>query len=169
MKLRSRPPMRSRPPWFSVSAVYLINFCVSIVVIISLHYLIRKTYFGRSIRATSDDLIASELMGVNTKRIYSYTMCLAMVTAAIAGLLVGMTFIYYPSTGTQYLIFAFGVVVIGGMGSLAGTLLGGIILGLSQMLGAYFFGTAYQLVAGYVVLLVILTFRPRGLLANAAD
>ncbi len=154
-------------PFFSVSATYLLDFVVSVLMIGVLHYVIGKTYFGRSIRATSDDKVAAELMGVNTKRIFSYAMCLAMVTAAIAGLLVGMTFIYYPSTGTQYLIFAFGVVVIGGMGSLAGTLVGGIILGLAQMLGSYFFGPAYQLIAGYLVLLVILTLRPQGLLSNA--
>jgi branched-chain amino acid transport system permease protein len=154
-------------PWFSISAIYLINFLVSIVVILSLHFIMKKTYFGRAIRATSSDVVASELVGVNTKRIYAYTMCLAMATASIAGLLIGMTFTYSPTTGTQYLIFAFGVVVIGGMGNLVGTLLGGIILGLSQMLGSYFFGTAYQLFSGYIVLLVILTFRPQGLFAEA--
>ena len=152
---------------FSVSAIYLINFVVAIAVILTLNYIMQKTYFGRSIRSTSDDVVASELMGVNTKRMYAYTMCLAMVTSSIAGLLVGVTFIFYPTTGTQYLIIAFGVVVIGGMGSLVGTLLGGIILGLSQLLGAYFFGTGYQLLAGYVVLLIILTLRPQGLLSNA--
>ena len=103
---------------FSISAIYLINFLVSIAVILALHFLMQKTYFGRSIRATSDDVIAAELMGVNTKRIYAYTMCLAMITACIAGLLVGVTFIFYPTTGTQYLIVAFGVVVIGGMEAL---------------------------------------------------
>ena len=154
-------------PWFSISAIYLINFVISVVVILLLSFVMKKTYFGRAIRATSSDVVASELVGVNTKRIYAYTMCLAMATASIAGLLIGMTFTYSPSTGTQYLIFAFGVVVIGGMGNLVGTLLGGIILGLSQMVGSYFFGTAYQLFCGYIVLLVILTFRPQGLFAGA--
>ena len=153
-------------PWFSISAIYLIDFVVSILVILSLHFIIMKTYFGRAIRATSGDVVASELVGLNTKRVYAVTMALAMVTASIAGLLVGMTFTYYPTTGTQYLIIAFGVVVIGGMGSLVGTLLGGIILGLAQMLGSYFFGMAYQLFFGYVVLLAILTFRPQGLFAK---
>jgi len=153
-------------PWFSISAIYLIDFVVSILVILSLHFIIMKTYFGRAIRATSGDVVASELLGLNTKRIYAVTMALAMVTASIAGLLVGMTFTYYPTTGTEYLIIAFGVVVIGGMGSLVGTLMGGIILGLAQMLGSYFFGMAYQLFFGYVVLLIILTFRPQGLFAN---
>ena len=153
--------------FFSVSAAYLLNFVVAILVIVVLHYVMQYTYFGRSIRATSDNVEAAELMGVNTKRIYSYTMCLAMASAAIAGLLIGMTFISYPSSGTQYLIIAFGVVVIGGMGSLIGTLVGGIILGLSQLLGAYFFGAGLQVVTGYLVLLIILTIRPQGLLGTA--
>ena len=153
---------------FSISAVYFLNFVVAVLVIGLLHYVMKYTYFGRSIRATSNDVVAAELMGVNTKKIYSYTMCLAMASAAIAGMLVGMTFVFYPSTGTQYLIIAFGVVVIGGMGSLIGTLVGGIILGLAQLLGAYFFGAGYQLLAGYIVLLIILTIKPEGLLATSA-
>ena len=84
-------------PWFSISAIYLIDFVVSILVILSLHFIIMKTYFGRAIRATSGDVVASELVGLNTKRIYAVTMALAMVTASIAGLLVGMTFTYYPT------------------------------------------------------------------------
>ncbi len=153
--------------WFSISSIYLINFIVAIVVILVLNFIMNTTYFGRSIRATSNDVIASELMGVNTKRIYSYTMCLALITASIAGVLVGMTFIFYPSTGTQYLIIAFGVVVIGGIGSISGTLVGGIILGLAQLLGAYFLGPAYMLLTGFIVLLIILAVRPQGLLGNA--
>lgn len=154
-------------PAFSVSAVYLLDFAVALCVIILLHSILNYTYFGRAVRAASDDIHAAELMGVNTKKVFSLTMGLAMTSAAIAGLLVGMTFIFYPSTGTQYLIIAFGVVVIGGMGSLIGTLLGGIILGLAQLLGAYFFGSGYQLLAGYLVLLMILTVRPEGLLSTA--
>lgn len=153
--------------YFSISATYLLNFIVALVVIFALHYIMKYTYFGRSIRATSDNVTAAELMGVNTKRIYAYAMCLAMSIAAISGILIGMTYVFYPSTGTQYLIIAFGVVVIGGMGSLMGTLVGGIILGLSQLLGAYFFGQAYQLLIGYLVLLLILTIKPEGLLSTA--
>ncbi len=151
---------------FSISAIYLLNFIVAIVVICVLHYIMNSTFFGRSIRATADDVTTAELMGVNTKRIYSYTMCLAMLISSIAGLLVGMNYTFYPSTGTEYLIFAFGVVVIGGMGNIMGILLGGIILGLAQLLGAYFFGTGYQLLAGYLVLLIILTIRPQGILSK---
>lgn len=152
--------------YFSISAMYLLNFTVAIVVISVLHYIMKNTFLGRSIRSTADDATAAELMGVNTKRIYSYTMAIAMIIASIAGILVGMTYIFYPSTGTEYLIFAFGVVVIGGMGNQMGILLGGIILGLAQVMGAYIFGVGYQLLAGYLVLLIILTIRPQGILSK---
>ena len=151
----------------SISGGYLVNFIVSLAVIFALMFIIRKTYFGMSIRATSSNRTGAELLGVNTKRIFTYTLCLAVVTASVAGLLVGQTFVFYPSTGPQYLIIAFGVVVIGGMGSLGGTLAGGIILGLAQLLGAYFFGTGWQTITGYVFMLVILTIRPQGIFAKA--
>ncbi|MDF3000423.1 MAG: livH 3 [Bacillota bacterium] len=152
----------------SISAMYLFSFLVGIAVILSLHYIMQKTYFGRSIRATSCDRMAAELNGVNTKRTFSYAMMVAMVTAAIAGVLVGSTFVFYPSSGTQYLIIAFGVVVIGGMGSLVGTLVGGIVLGVAQLMGGHIFGSAYQMLSGYIVLLLILAIRPNGLLSVGA-
>jgi branched-chain amino acid transport system permease protein len=154
-------------PNFSVSAMYLFSFIASIIIIIVLHLVMQKTNFGRSIRATSNDKIAAELNGVNTKRAYSYAMVIAMITAAIAGTLLGSTFVFYPSSGTQYLIIAFGVVVIGGMGNLIGTLIGGIILGVAQLVGSELFGGGYQMLAAYVVLLIILAVRPHGLFAGA--
>ncbi|MDL2237713.1 branched-chain amino acid ABC transporter permease [Christensenellaceae bacterium OttesenSCG-928-K19] len=153
--------------YLTISSIYLLNFIVAVGVIVFLSIIMKKTYFGMAIRASSDDATAAELMGVNTKRMYALTFALAMATAAVAGLLVGMTFVFYPSTGTNYLIIAFGVVVIGGLGSLMGTLVGGIILGLAQLLGGYFFGTGWQLVVAYIVLLVILALRPQGLLSKA--
>jgi branched-chain amino acid transport system permease protein len=154
-------------PNISISGAYLMNFSIGVAVILALIFIIRKTYFGMSIRATASNPTGAELLGVNTKRIYAYTLCLAVVTACIAGLLVGQTFVFYPSTGPQYLIIAFGVVVIGGMGSLGGTLVGGVLLGLAQLLGAYFFGTGWQTITGYVLMLVILTVKPQGIFAKA--
>ncbi|MBE6031746.1 MAG: branched-chain amino acid ABC transporter permease [Clostridiales bacterium] len=155
-------------PWAIIPAQYAKNLVVAIVIIIILTIVMKYTSFGRAIRATSGDRMAAELMGVNTKRIFVLAMCMTMVATAIAGLLVGETFVFYPSTGTQYLIIAFGVVVIGGMGSIPGTLIGGIILGVSQMLGATFFGPTYQTLTGYIVMLVILTIKPQGLLSKKA-
>ncbi|MCL1896263.1 MAG: branched-chain amino acid ABC transporter permease [Clostridiales bacterium] len=151
----------------SVSMMYATSFIVAVAVIVVLTLVMNKTSFGRAIRAASSDTIASELLGVNTKRMYIYAMCLTVVTTSIAGMLVGMTFPFYPTTGTSYLIIAFGVVVIGGMGSLVGTLIGGIILGLAQLVGGTLLGPTYQQLIGFIVLLVVLAIRPQGLLSKA--
>jgi branched-chain amino acid transport system permease protein len=100
-------------------------------------------------------------MGINTKRMYIYAMCLAIVV------ILSSTFVLFHFSGGQYLLIAFGVVVIGGMGSIIGTLAGGIILGLAQLLGGHFFGFNYQLHSGFVALLIVLTLRPRGLFSKA--
>jgi branched-chain amino acid transport system permease protein len=102
-------------------------------------------------------------MGVNTKRIYYYAFGIAMVSAAIAGTFLGMTFPFTPTSGTTFLTIAFGTVIIGGLGSLMGTFLGGIILGLVQTLSAFYLGANAQMLVLYVVILAILAFRPRGL------
>jgi branched-chain amino acid transport system permease protein len=150
----------------TITTNYLVNFIVAVVVIVLLGLFIKKTYLGLSIRAASNSAKVAELMGVDTLKTYVVTMIIAVITGCIAGMLVGQTFVFYPTSGTNYLIIAFGVVVIGGMGSIYGTLLGGIILGLAQLLGGYFVGNGYQTLIGYIVLLVLLTFRPRGLLGN---
>ncbi len=152
----------------TVSAGYLVAFIVACVIIIGLTVFMQKTNYGRAIRATSDDAMAAELMGVNTKMAYAVAMVICMGITAVAGVLVGSTFTFYPSSGTQYLIIAFGVVVIGGMGSLFGTLIGGIILGVAQLLGGFIFGSGVQMLIAYIVLLVILATRPNGLFAGAA-
>lgn len=153
--------------FLNIPAIYLIDFLIGLGVIVLLHQFFQKTYMGRAIRAASDDEDAAQLMGINTKHIYAYAMGIAMTTAAVAGVLVGMTFTFYPHTGPQYLIIAFGVVIIGGLGSMIGTLLGGIILGLAQILGAHFLGPGFQLLSGYVILLIVLTARPQGIFGRA--
>ena len=153
--------------FLNIPVIYLIDFLISLVVIFLLHQFLQKTYMGMAIRAASDDEGAAQLMGINTKNIYAYAMGIAMITAAVAGILVGMTFTFYPHTGPQYLTIAFGVVIIGGLGSMIGTLLGGIILGLAQLLGAHFLGPGLQLLSGYFILLIVLTVRPQGIFGKA--
>jgi branched-chain amino acid transport system permease protein len=150
----------------SVPVLYLINFCIALAVIAGQHYFLQNTYMGRGIRAASDDKYAAQLMGVNTKNTYAVAMGIAIMTAGVAGVLVGMTFTFYPHSGPQYLIIAFGVVVIGGLGNMKGTFVGGLILALAQILGARVFGPGYQLLCGYVVLLIVLAVRPQGILGR---
>ena len=151
---------------FSVPVIHLINFMVGILVIALLHLLMKRTYLGWAVKASADNLSASKLMGINTKRIYAVAMGIAGVTAAVAGVLLGMTFTFYPHSGTQYLIVAFGVVLIGGIGSLIGTFLGGLVLAISQLVGANIFGGGGQLLSGYFILLIIMTIRPQGILGR---
>jgi len=146
----------------SVSVLDLIVFGISLLTIIILTLFLKKTYLGRSIRATSDDTQAASLMGVNVKKTYAIAMGIAMATAAIAGLCVSMKWVYYPSSGGNYLLTSFGVVVIGGMGSIPGTLIAGLILGLAQVIGGANYG---QLIA-YILMVVFLAVRPQGLFSK---
>ena len=150
----------------NIPVLYLIDFCMAVAVIAGQHYFLQNTYMGRGIRAASDDKYAAELMGINTANTYAVAMGIAIMTAGVAGVLVGMTFTFYPHSGPQYLIIAFGVVVIGGLGSMKGTFAGGLILALAQILGARVFGPGYQLLCGYIVLLIVLAVRPQGILGR---
>lgn len=148
--------------FLSIPLVYLMGFVAGVCMIACLHAFLRFTYSGRAIRAAADDEEAARMMGVNTGDIFAYAMAVGVTIAAVAGIILGMTFTFYPYSGPQYLIIAFGAVIIGGVGSVLGTLLGGLVMGLAQAMGAHLVGPGYQLLMGYVVILIVLTIRPRG-------
>ncbi len=145
-----------------ISVLDLIVFAISLITILILTVFLRKTYMGRAIRATSDDTTAAALMGVSVKKTYAIALGIAMATAAVAGLGVGMRWTFYPSSGGSYLLIAFGVVVIGGMGSIPGTLVAGLVFGLAQVLG----GANYGQLVSYILLIVMLAVRPQGLFSK---
>jgi branched-chain amino acid transport system permease protein len=144
----------------------LIIFLMSLVVITALQMWINRTRMGRGFRAISDDTDTARLMGINTKHVWAIAMGVALGIVAIGGVMMGIRTTFDPLLGTQRLIYAFEAVVIGGMGSYWGTLLGGIILGLSQTLGAQAFGSAWSILVGHVVFVIILALRPQGFLAK---
>jgi len=146
--------------------IYLFDFITGVIVMLLLHAFLKKTYLGRAITAASQDKRAARLMGINTNRVYGYAFAIAMISAAIAGVFLGMTFPFTPTSGTSFLTIAFGTVIIGGLGSMLGTFLGGIILGVFQTLGGYFFGSASQMLVVYLIVLIILAIRPQGLLGR---
>jgi len=148
---------------FNLPVIYLLDFVIGSGVIAALHLFFKHTWPGRAIRAAADDGIGTRLVGVDIEAIFAHAMGVSMLTAAVAGVLVGMTFTFYPYSGSQYLIIAFGVVLIGGMGSMWGTLAGGVLLAEAQLLGAHFTRPGYQLMFGYLALLLVLGVRPRGL------
>jgi branched-chain amino acid transport system permease protein len=145
---------------------YLMDFGVALVVMLALREFLKRTYLGRAITAASQDSKAAQLMGINTRMIYGFAFGIAMISAAIAGTFLGMTFPFTPVSGTQFLIIAFGVVIIGGLGSLLGTFMAGLILGLVQTFAGYFFGTAAQMLFVYLAVLIVLAIRPQGLLGR---
>jgi branched-chain amino acid transport system permease protein len=146
-----------------VPLVYLLDLIVAIVVMFFLREFLRRTYLGMAIRAAAQDWKAAQLMGINTNRIYAFTFGIATALAAVAGVFLGLTFPFTPVSGMSFLIIALGVVVLGGLGSIAGTLVAGMAFGLAQTLGGYFFGVAAQMLVAYTMVLVVLAVIPRGI------
>lgn len=145
----------------------LITLVSAVGVLAALQFLLARTAIGRSMRATSDDPETARLMGIDDRRIYAVATAVALGTVGLAGIFYGMRGIFTPSLGPQLLIFAFEAVIIGGLGSLWGTLLGGLVLGVAQTLGAQL-QPSFGVLAGHLVFLIVLAVRPTGLLRPAA-
>ena len=150
-----------------VPAIYAISFAVALVVVGGVHLLVRRTGVGREIRAASEDPVAAAVLGVDVGRVYARTYALATACAGVGGVLVGLAFSFTPTTGTGYLLTGFAVVVLGGLGSVLGTLIGGIGLGVIESVGGAFFGDGYRDFIGLVVFLGFLALRPQGVLGRA--
>ena len=136
---------------------------VPVVVLLGLQYFLSSSGPGRLIRAVADVPEAAQLSGVDYRHVFGIAAAIAFGTVALAGLAFGMYSSFDPTIGTdQLLLFAFEAVVIGGLGSLWGTLAGGIVLGVVQQLGAQV-NAADQILAGQLIFLVILVVRPQGL------
>jgi len=146
----------------------LLTFASAILVIVALNQLIYRTAVGRAFRATSDDPVTAGLMGIRPQRIFALATGLAMVVVTIAALYLGTRANFDPTAGPARLIYAFEAVIIGGLGSLWGTLAGGIILGVAQTLGAAV-NPEWQILAGHLAFLLVLLFKPRGLFPRAVD
>ncbi len=146
----------------SLGLLPVLTFGIAIVVIASLQWMFYRTSLGRAFRATSDNQEIAQLMGLNRRHIFGLAMALALGVTAIAGIMLGIRTSFDPSIGGGRLIFGFEAVIIGGLGNLWGTLIGGVILGVAQTIGAKI-DPGWQLLAGHIAFLVILAVRPNGL------
>ena len=152
-----------------LSYLLLLIFAVAVVVLLGLQYFLSVSRYGRMIRAVADDQEAAQLSGIDYRHVFGIAAAIAFGTVALAGIAYGMYSQFSPTTGTDtILLFAFAAVVIGGLGSLWGTLLGGIVLGVAQQIGAQI-NQSNQFLAGYLVFLVVLALRPQGLTARRAQ
>jgi branched-chain amino acid transport system permease protein len=152
-----------------IAYLLLLIFAVAVVVLLGLQYFLSGSRYGRMIRAVADDQEAAQLSGIDYRHVFGIAAAIAFATVALAGIAYGMYSQFSPTTGTDtILLFAFAAVVIGGLGSLWGTLVGGIVLGVAQQIGAQI-NQADQVLAGYLVFLLVLAVRPQGLTARRAQ
>ncbi len=148
----------------SISALSALIFGVAVLVLGGLQLFLSHTHLGRCMRATADSPATAELVGIPAKRMYAVAAAIALATAALAGTFFGMRSSFDPTLGPTQLIFAFEAVVIGGLGSLWGTLVGGIVLGVAQTVGAQI-DSSWSILAGHIVFLGVLAFRSQGIFA----
>jgi branched-chain amino acid transport system permease protein len=146
----------------SIGFLPLLMFMTAAGVIAGLQYLFYRTALGRAFRATSDDTEIAMLMGLDNKRVYAFAMAICLAVVAIAGVFLAIRTNFDPSVGPGRLIFGFEAVIIGGLGNLWGTLVGGVILGVAQGIGAQI-NPGWQLLAGHLAFLIVLAIRPKGL------
>ena len=152
----------------AIGVMPLIGLVAAISVILLLNTLFYRTAVGRAFRATSDDVEIAQLMGINNRSIYALTMGISLAVCALAAFFLGTRANFDPSIGPARLLYAFEAVIIGGLGSLWGTLAGGIVVGLAQTIGAHI-DPEWQILSGHIAFLIVLVIRPRGLFPRAVD
>jgi branched-chain amino acid transport system permease protein len=151
-----------------IGVLPLLQFALAIAVIAGLQVLFYRTALGRAFRATSDDHSVAQLMGLDNRHVFALAMALSLAVIAVAGVLLAVRTNFDPAIGPARLIFGFEAVIIGGLGSMWGTLIGGMVLGIAQAVGAALSPT-WQILAGHIAFLVILIVRPSGLFPRTRD
>jgi branched-chain amino acid transport system permease protein len=150
----------------AVGAFPLLTFAVAVLLLVGLQLVIGRSALGRAFRAASDDGATAALMGIDRDRLYALAMALSLAIVAIAGIALGIRTTFTFSSGPDRLLFAFEAVIIGGLGSLWGTLVGGVILGVAQTIGARL-SPGWGILTGHLVFLAVLLLRPSGLFAKS--
>jgi branched-chain amino acid transport system permease protein len=156
------------PGGIAVGVFPLLVFAIAVASIVGLQLLFYRTGLGRAFRAASDDAETAELMGIDNRHLYAVAMAIAMMFTALAAVLFAIRTTFDPAAGPIRLILAFEAVIIGGLGSLWGTLVGGMVLGIAQAIGAALSPT-WQILAGHVAFLIILIVRPSGLFPRTRE
>ena len=152
----------------AVGLLPALTFATAVLSIICLNWMMYRTEVGRAFRATSDDPSTAQLMGIDNNRVFAIATGISFIVITISALYFGNRAQFDPTIGAFRLLYAFEAVIIGGLGSLWGTLAGGIILGVAQTIGAKI-NPEWQILSGHIVFLVVLVLKPRGLFPRAVD
>jgi branched-chain amino acid transport system permease protein len=147
----------------------LIGFAVSLGLTVALQVLLKATYLGKAIRATVQDGEAAMLMGIPVPRIFLITFAGGSALVGLAGCMMMPLFSVFPTVGLNFVLIAFVIVVLGGMGSIEGALLGGICIGVVQSLSSYYVAPAYGQMFFFILFLLVMVFRPTGLLGRKGE
>jgi len=156
------------PGGLTVGVMPIIVFCIAVASLGALQFVFYRTRLGRAFRATSDHPATASLMGIDNRHVYSLAMAIALAFTAVAATMFAIRTTFEPTSGPLRLIFAFEAVIIGGLGNLWGTLVGGVILGVSQAVGAKF-SQQWQILAGHIAFILVLLVRPNGLFPRMKD
>jgi branched-chain amino acid transport system permease protein len=151
---------------FSVG--YILSFAVSLLLVIALTQFLARTEMGRAIRAVAQNRSVAPLMGIRVERVSAITFGLGIACAGIAGALLLPIFWTNPTVGAPYTLKSFVIVVLGGMGSVQGAALGGLLLGVAEQFTAYAWADRYTEVVNFAIFLLVLLFRPQGLFGGKA-
>lgn len=153
---------------FRVTTIQLIILIVTVVLVTVLTYIVQYTKMGRAMRCTSQDMDAAKLMGINTNKVVYFTFALGSFLGAAAGSLVGMYYkAVFPMMGYVAGLKAFVAAVIGGIGSIPGAMIGGIVMGVSESLGAAYISSGYRDAIAFIILIVILLVKPSGIFGKS--
>ncbi|HET9488694.1 MAG TPA: branched-chain amino acid ABC transporter permease [Methylomirabilota bacterium] len=151
----------------SIAPLRVFVLAAALALILGAHLIVHRTRLGRAMRATFQDADTAALMGVRIGRIHTATFALGSGLAAAAGALLGPIFLAYPAMGDLAALKAFSVVILGGLGNVAGATLGGLLLGIAEELGAGYVSSGYRDAVGFIIIILVLLLRPSGLLARA--
>jgi branched-chain amino acid transport system permease protein len=165
------PPMfKDAPPIVIGTAVIspqsLVTIAVAVVLTLLLFFLFRSTTMGKQMRATQQNMLGATLVGINSGRIFSQTWALACAAGGAAGVLAGPISLLYPDMGANFLLKGFAAAVLGGFESIPGAIVGGLLIGVIEMLFGGYVSTAFQHVSAFCIIIVVLFVRPHGLFGH---
>jgi branched-chain amino acid transport system permease protein len=143
--------------------VRVASLIIALVTLLALELFLRRTYTGKALRATVENWEAATLMGIDTQRVYLLSFVMGASLAAIAGTLVSVGYSIDPAMGLNWTLTSLIVMVLGGLGSIIGTFVGGIVLGVTQSATGFLLSQSYREVVGLVLFLLVLVLRPQGL------
>jgi branched-chain amino acid transport system permease protein len=153
----------------SVSGPLVVSFAITLAITAALYWFLYRTDMGQAIRATAQDREAAQLMGINVKRMALIAFGIGSALAGTAGALISPTYYIFPQVGSVFTLKAFVITVLGGMGSIVGATLGGVLIGVAESVGGVYFGSGWKDVIVFVLFLLVLLFKPSGLLGTSKD